>query len=35
MVPQYYLIRESFPYNASGKTDRKRIAAEAKAELGL
>ena len=35
MVPQYYLFREDFPCNASGKTDRKRIAAESRASLGL
>ena len=35
MQPQHYLIRDSFPCNASGKTDRRRVAAEAKAALGL
>ena len=35
MQPQHYLLRDSFPCNASGKTDRKRVAAEAKAALGL
>ena len=33
MVPQHYLVMDSFLYNASGKTDRKRIAAEAEARL--
>ena len=35
MLPQHYLFREDFPYNATGKTDRKRIAAESRASLGL